>query len=119
MPVIRILLGEAPAGLHAAVRTAVVNHPDLVLVGAASGEVEVLLRAEHADVVIIGMSGATLSPMAERLLGEYPRIGVVAVDIDQDQGFLYRLRPQLARIGNVTPAGLVAAIRTAANNQAA
>jgi len=119
MPPIRILLAETAAGLRAEVRNALVGQPDLIVVGDASGEVEVLLQAERADVVIVGMSGTTLPPIAERLVGEYPRIGVLAIDIDREQGLLYQLRPQLAQIAQLTPAGLAAAIRLAAAEVAA
>lgn len=119
MPPIRILLAETTAALRAAVRSALVGQPDLIVVGDTSGEVEVLLQALQADIVIIGMSGVALPAVAERLVDEYPRIGVLAVDIDGQQGLLYQLRPQLARIDEVTPAVLVAAIRRVASDQAA
>jgi DNA-binding NarL/FixJ family response regulator len=114
MPPIRVLLAETVARLRAEVRDALAGQPDLIVVGDASDEVEVLLQAERADVVIVGMSGTTLPSTAERLIDEYPRIGVIAIDIDREQGLLYQLRPQLSRIAELTPAGLAAAIRRVA-----
>lgn len=114
MPPIRILLAETVVGLRAEVRHAVLGQPDLIVVGDASGEVEVLLQAEDADVVIVGMSGTGLPSIAERLLDEYPWIGVLAIDVDREQGLVYQLRPQLARIAGCTPAVLAEAIRQVA-----
>ncbi|MGH3937952.1 MAG: hypothetical protein ACRDTG_04840 [Pseudonocardiaceae bacterium] len=118
MSPIRILLAEPAAGLRAMVRDAVADQPDLIVVGDANGEFEVLLRAEQADVVIVGMSGTALPSAAERLVDEYPRIVVLAVDLEHEQGLLYRLSPQLTQIAEVTPAVLAAEIRRAASDLA-
>lgn len=119
MPPIRILLAETADGLRAVVNHALAGQPDLIVVGSANGEVEVLLQAERVDVVIVGMSGTALPSVAERLVDEYPRIGVLAIDVDRAQGLLYQLRPQLAQIAELTPAVLTAAIRQAASDLAA
>lgn len=111
---IRIALAQAPDGLRSAVHRALVDEPDLLVVAEVSGEVATLLEAGRADVVIVGMTGDELPALAERLVDEYPRIGVLAVDMDRRQGLLYRPRPELTSIAEVTPASLVAAIRRAA-----
>jgi DNA-binding NarL/FixJ family response regulator len=119
MPSIRILLAEAAAGLQTMVHNALAGRPDLVVIGDASDEVDVLLQAAGADVVIIGMSSTTLPSVAERLLEEYPRLGVLAIDVDRERGLLYQLRPQLTEFVQLTPAILAAAIRRAASDLAA
>jgi hypothetical protein len=113
---IRILLAGVPVGLPAAVHAAVAGESDLLVVGETSGEVETLLETGRAgaDVVIVGMSNAALPPIAERLIDEYPRIGVLAVDLDRDEGVLYRLRPQSAWIGDIRVTGLAVVVRRAA-----
>ena len=115
MPPIRILLAEMAAELRAEVRHSLDGQPDLIVIGNASCEVDVLLQAEQADVVIVGMAGTTVPPIAERLVDEYPRIGVLAIDLDREQGLLYQLRPHLARIAELSPSELAAAVRLAAS----
>jgi hypothetical protein len=110
---IRILLAE-PLPWMGAVLAA---EPDLTVVGEPHGEVDVLLQAAEADVVIL-REGAAAAAVAERLLDEYPGIAVLAIDRYGGQVRLHRLRPQVAELGEVTPAGLVAAIRHAATDPA-
>jgi len=107
---IRILLVEPPPGLGAVLA----GEPDLSVIGKPRGEVDVLLQAALADVVVLGAPGAQTPAVAERLLDEYPSIAVFAIDGDGGHGRLHRLRPQVTELGEVTPAGLVVAIRRAA-----
>jgi hypothetical protein len=53
--------------------------------------------------------------VAERLVDENPRIGLLAMDLDRARGWVYQLRPQLTQIDSVTTAELADAIRCAAN----
>lgn len=116
---IRILLAEQASELRTVVRGALADQPDVTVIGDVSDEVEVLLQAEQANVVIVEMSGTALPAVVERLVDEYPRIGVLALDIDRDRGLLYQLRPQLTQIAELTPGVLAAAIRQAASGLAA
>jgi DNA-binding NarL/FixJ family response regulator len=109
---IRVLLAEPPTSLRTVVRDAVGGQPDLVVVGESRGEVDLLLRAAVADVVIV-RTDTCVSAVAERLLDEYPRIAVLAVDVGAARGRLYRLGPHVTDFDRVTPAGLVSAIRLA------
>lgn len=95
------------------VHDAVAGQHDLLIVGETSGEVETLLEAGriHVEVVIVGMRGAELPPVAERLLDEYPRLGVLAVDLDRDEGMLYRLSPRVTRISDIRITGLAGMVR--------
>jgi DNA-binding NarL/FixJ family response regulator len=110
---IRVLLADPPTGVRGEIRTALAEQPDLIVVGEPSGEVDILLQAEEADVVILGMPGAELPNVAERLLDEYPRVVVLAVDLEIARALVYRLWPHLTEIDLLTPAGLVTAIRRA------
>jgi hypothetical protein len=112
---IRVVLGEPPAELRAALGLVPLADQGLIVVGEPIGELEILLSAAEADVVVLGMAGDELPPVAERLLDEYPRIAVLAIAAGGTRGLLYRLRPQLTEIGAITPAGLAAAIRRAAD----
>lgn len=119
MPTIRVLLAAKAVELRAVVADALIGQPDLAVIRDVGDEVEVLLHAEQADVVIVGMSGSTLPGVVERLVDEYPRIGVLALDIERGRGLLYQLRPQLDQITGLTPGELTAAIRQAASGMAA
>lgn len=106
---IRIVLAALSARLRAVVGQALAGQPDLVVVGESGGEVELLLDAERADVVITG----ALPCVVERLLDEYPRLAVIAIDAHAARGRLYRLGPHVTQLDRVTPAGLATAIRMA------
>lgn len=116
---IRIALGEAPAELHRLVEAGLAGQPDLTLVAAASGEVALMLEASRADVVVVAMPSGRVPAVAERLLDEYPRVGVVCVDVETGRGVVYRLRPALEPLDAVTPGAIAAAIRSVAENDAA
>jgi hypothetical protein len=114
-----VLLDGTQTVLGAAVQTAIQaiqGEADLQVVSGGSDEIETLLLAGEleADVVVVGMSGGVLPPIAERLVDEYPDISVLAVDLERNEGLIYRLRPQVTWIAGMTPAGLSAAIRLAA-----
>jgi len=107
---IRIVLAAPPARLRAVVREALAGRPDLVIVGEPGGEVDLLLGAERADVVILGET-AVASCVAERLLDEYPKLVVIVIDVRAERGRLYRLGPHVTQLDGVTPEGLASAIR--------
>jgi hypothetical protein len=103
-----------PDELHDLVQQGLADQPDLGLLALASSEVGLLLEATRADVVVVAMRHGEMPAVAERLLDEDPRVGIVGVDIKAGSGAVYRLRPSLAAIPEVTPSAIVAAIRCAA-----
>ncbi|HEU4424315.1 MAG TPA: hypothetical protein VFR67_17445 [Pilimelia sp.] len=113
---IRIALAELASELHHLVKQALADQPDIVLVVVVSNEVTLLLEAERVDVVIVAMRGNKLPAVAERLVDEYPRLGVVCVDAEAGGGVVYRLRPSLAAMDEVSPRAIAAAIRSAAED---
>jgi DNA-binding NarL/FixJ family response regulator len=113
---IRIAISDKPDQLHDLVQQGLAAEPDLAFVAVASNEVALLLEAARVDVVVVAMRHGEMPAVAERLLDEYPRVGVVGVDIEAGSGAVYRLRPSLAAIHEVTPEAIVAAIRCAAEN---
>ncbi|RIQ15847.1 hypothetical protein [Jiangella rhizosphaerae] len=116
---IRIALGEAPAQLHRLVEQSLAGQPDLTLVAVTSGEVGLMLEAGRADVVVVAMRRGEIPAVAERLLDEYPRLGVVCVDVEAGSGAVYRLRPDLEPMAAASPGAIAAAIRSAAEDNAA
>jgi DNA-binding NarL/FixJ family response regulator len=116
---VRIAVAAMPEEVHRLVRQALASDPDLSAVAVASGEVALLLEAARADVVVVGMQHGELPAVAERLLDEYPHVGVVCVDVGARRGAVYRLRPDFAAMDDVSPGALAAAIRSAAEETAA
>ena len=113
---VRIALAETPEVLYRLVLRATHGQPDLTLLPVADGEVALMLEAACADVAVVAMEHGQLPAVAERLLDEYQRLGVVSVDTAAARGGVYRLRPALAPVDDVSPAGLAAAIRSAAHD---
>jgi hypothetical protein len=105
-----------PDELHDLVQQGLADQPDLAVLAPASSEVDLLLEATRVDVVVVAMRHGEMPAVAERLLDEYPRVGVVGVDIKAGTGAVYRLRPNLEAIPEGTPSAIVAAIRCAAES---
>ena len=118
MPPIRILIADRSDRLQSVVRSAVADQPDLLTLEDGDSEIEVMLGAEAADVVVLSMSGGQLPAAAQRLLDEYPAIGVIAIDVDRREGLIVQLRAQLTQFVEISPDALINAIRKAAGRLA-
>jgi hypothetical protein len=116
---IRIALAAKPDTLHHLVEQGSADQPDLAVVAVASSEVALLLDAHRADVVVVPMQCDEPPAVATRLLDEYPRIGVVCVDLDLGRGAVFRLGPNRVDVDEVSPRSIVAAIRRAADDNSA
>ena len=119
MQAIRILIADRSDRLNSAVRSAIADQPDLVTLEDGHSEIEVLLHADAVDVVVLSMSGNHMPAVAQRLLDEYPAIGVIAIDLDRHQGLILQLRAQLTQFVEISPDALITAIRKAASQLAA
>ena len=119
MPPIRILIADRSDRLQSVMRGAVAGQPDLVTLEDGHSEIDVMLDAEAADVVVLSMSGDQLPAAAQRLLDEYPAIGVIAIDVDRHEGLIVQLRAQLTQFVEISPDVLITAIQTAAGRLAA
>jgi DNA-binding transcriptional LysR family regulator len=118
MQQVRIAISATPEELHRLVRQGSADAPDLTIVAVVDGEVALLLEAARADVVVVGAHDGPPS-VVQRLLDEYPGVGVVCVDLAGGHGAVYQLRPQLTAIDDVSPGAIVAAIRSAAEDTVA
>lgn len=87
----RIVLADLPAPLRELVLDAVHAQPDLVVVADRRGEVDLLLDARDADVVIVavGADGAGMAT-AERVLDVNSDLAVLAVDWGVRRAWLCR-----------------------------
>jgi DNA-binding NarL/FixJ family response regulator len=113
---IRILLVEPSELLRSVLAAALRTHPDLVVVGSVRGEVEVLLDPGlgDLDVVVLETAGSAIPAVAERLIDEYPAVGVLVADLNRRRVMVCKLRPHVERIEGASPDALVSAIRRAA-----
>lgn len=96
--------------------TQTVSHePDMQLVGEPTERTDLLsaARVTQADVVVVGISDRELPAECEALFTSSPGIRVLGITGDGRRAFLWELRPQRTPLGEVSPQGLVQAIRTA------
>ena len=82
---IRIAMTSMPDELHD-LSEGPADQPDLALLALASSEVDLLLEATRVDVVVVAMRHGEMPAVAARRLDEYPRVGVVGVDIKAGTG---------------------------------
>ena len=113
---IRIALTEVPVELRYLVEEGVAEQPDLSIVAVASGEIALMLEAARADVVVVAMGSGEMPAVAERLIDEYPRVGVVCIDAESGRGVVCRLRQDLGPMDEASPVAIAAAIRSAADD---
>jgi len=113
MAPIQVLITGMPQLLADIVRGTIRQHPDLRLLEESCGA-EDLLRADRPeipDVLIVGLEGTAIPAFCGPLLYGNPGLKVLAVSVTGEGTALYELRPHRVAIGNVTPDGLVDAIR--------
>ena len=114
-----MLLAEMPRMMRDVFKQVVEDQSDMEVVGDLTDPVELLLAAgqRQADVVVLGLNDADFPGICSHLLSEYPHLKLLGVTADGRRAFLYELRPQKVAIGEVSPEGLLAAIRTAVHMQ--
>jgi hypothetical protein len=106
-----------PRMLRDIITQTVSHEPDMVLVGEHTERTDLVsaARASQADVVVVGVSDAELPAQCEALFMMSPGIRVLGITGDGRRAFLWELRPNRTPLGEVSPEGLVEAIRTAVN----
>jgi DNA-binding NarL/FixJ family response regulator len=97
------------------VENIVAEQPDMEVVGKLERRTSLLTAAAEAaaDVVILGLGDAELPLVCEELVAAQPHSKVLAVAADGRRAFLYELRPQTSALGEISPQGLIDAIRAA------
>jgi DNA-binding NarL/FixJ family response regulator len=115
----RILLAEMPRMLCDIIKETVNRHPDMEVVGEQPDRASLIsvARATEADVVVVGLSDLELPADCAALLEAVPEIRLLGVAPDGRRAFLWRAdlgaRPTRTSLGEISPLGLVHAIRTA------
>ena len=109
---VRILVDEMPRLLREIVEAAVRFQPDMELVNAPDGnDLPMVIKGRQVDVVIAGEREADNPGLGEQLLLKNPHLKVVVVTEDGREARLFELRQ--VRVPDVSPQGLVDAIRAA------
>ena len=92
--------------------------PDMQIVGTVEqhGAMVAAARSARPDVVVIGLEDSELPETCGPLFEAFPRIRVLGVASDGRGASLYELRPRKTSLGEVSPEGLVQAIRGSARS---
>lgn len=96
------------------------REPDLEVVGTLSsrGDLRASVEETGTEVIVLGLEDSELPEDCGALFEVQPRIRMLGVAGDGRRGFLYELRPLKASLGELSPQGLVDAIR-ASNRESA
>lgn len=99
--------------LRGVIREILATDPSIEIVGEvfANGEAIAAIENSDADVVIYGTDDRDLSPAWWHALCGNPRAKVVALVDQGQQAFLFELRPRREELGELSPHGLIAAVR--------
>jgi DNA-binding NarL/FixJ family response regulator len=110
---IRVLLANLPRMLRDVFRLLIVEQSDMEVVGELGNGVELLLATGQTqpDIIILGVEGSELPGIGSHLLNEFPHVKLLGVTADGQHLTIYELRPHAGLIGNVSPQGLLDAIR--------
>ena len=110
---IRVLLANMPRMLRDVFKLLIVEQSDMEVVGESDNGIELLLATGQTrpDIIILGVEGSELPGIGSHLLNEFPHIKLLGVTSDAQHLSLYELRPYNGLIGDVSPQGLLEAIR--------
>src|SRR5437870_2519325 len=107
-----------PRMLGDIVAETVVAERDMELVGKLRGTSSLLHSVQRSNPHVVVLGGHTPS-LAASLLEKRPRLKVLAVTDYGLESWLYELRPNRVRLGEVSPHQLIHEIREATEEQAA
>ena len=95
------------------IRGTLSKQSDMQLVDEKRAANDLLLsgRSSAPDVLIVGLDDSAIPAFCAPLLYGNPYLKVLAVSTTDQETALYELRPHRVALGNVTPSGLVDAIR--------
>jgi hypothetical protein len=108
----RVILVGLPRLLEEIVAAAIVAEDDLVLIGSFGAASNFSNGSLEADVAV---TGEHVADAVTALLRQAPRIKILSLASDGKSAWLYELQPVLLPLGELSPAGLVAALRRAAH----
>jgi chemotaxis response regulator CheB len=117
---IRILVVAMPRMLQGIIESVVSSQPDMTLVGPArrNKSVAAAARRVRADIVILGESQEDIGGTPWQVLNENPRLKIVTISPDGHRATRYEMRPHQVDFDDVSPEGLIHAIRAAMADRA-
>jgi hypothetical protein len=122
-PMLRVLIAGMPRMLEDLIAEVILADSEMVLAGNVSEHARLnnaglnnaglgsAVRANRADVVIIGDQDAAAAANYEALLYEHPRLRIVLMQDAARQGWLLALTPTLTPLAEISSATLLAALR--------
>jgi len=116
---IQIVLVDMPRMLRDMIEEAVAAQPDMRVVEVVPERSALLeaTRRTRPEFVIFGVDDGDeddFPPGCLEVLEEQPRTRILGIQATAGVAYLYELRPERTRIGEVAPEDVVAAIRSAA-----
>jgi hypothetical protein len=110
--VVGVVLVDMPRMLREIVREQIDEASDMEVAAevADAGGLDEALRTRHVDFVVAGSDSVGRADVG-RLLDERPKLKVLTIDGDGRDAVLYELRPRRTRLGEISPDGLLRALR--------
>ena len=112
---IRVLFGKNVNFLRRFFGDSVERQSDMEVVDEIDDPVELLvfLRDVDVDVILLSLDRCGSSGLPSHLFAEYPAVKLVLVDEDRCAAFIEDLIPQQRPITDVSPDGIISALRLA------
>ena len=112
---IYVLVASVAGMLPKPVVQLIAQQPDMVLVGHAQSQIELLLAAEKGiDVLVLGAEHATPLPgICSHLLGEFPDLRILVLAPGDEAATLYWLGLRQQRLRQSAPMTVIEGIRKA------
>jgi DNA-binding NarL/FixJ family response regulator len=102
-----------PRMLRDVFKQLILEQPDMEVVGELGNGVQLLLATGQTqpDIIILGVESSELPGIGSHILHEFPHVKLLGVSVDAQHLSLYELRPSMGLIGDISPQGLLEAIR--------
>ncbi len=108
----RILITDMPAIMRSIIEDAIVAQPDMQLVVGCPPPIRHVDEPELPDVVIAGMENVEDLAVPEAMLACWPRSRIFMIAVSGRRAVMHELRPFRTELGELSPAALLAAIRS-------
>jgi hypothetical protein len=109
---VRILLVDMPRLVRDIVETAARSDPGVEVVGVLGDVDAVAASAGDAEVIVVGVEHRELPDACRALLDERAAsLRLLGIEARDGGAYLYELRPRRSALGELSPAGVVEAIK--------
>ena len=113
LPVLRVLIANAPVGLEEWLTQDAQKEEDIKIVASVQGYVEILVAAQMGvDVVVLNDEDSQRTPgICTHLLGEYPDIKILLISPSGDKAVLYWMGQRQKDLRLASPEALLVTLR--------